>query len=61
MDPEMPKPGRPKKYGRAALAFMLRTRILREEHVRWKRAAKAAGKSLSEFLRDTMNAATPPG
>lgn len=54
--------GRPPKEVRAR-AGILTIRALFVEMDHWRRAARAAGKSVSEWARDLMNAAsgrTPP-
>lgn len=56
MNGEMAKTGRPPiSGGRATLDVMLRVRILHSEKADWKRAAKKAGKSVSEWLRELAN------
>lgn len=51
------KPGRPPIHGRARLAVVVRARILHAERASWARAAKAAGITLSEWIRAACNKA----
>lgn len=57
MPPVSPKPGRPPLHGRAKLAVVVRLRVLRAESASWKKAARRAGKSLSEWIREAANRA----
>ena len=52
-----PKMGRPPLHGRAKLSVVVRVRTLRAEKERWQKAARQAGKSLSEWLRAVANKA----
>jgi|GEM_PF-6958310 len=47
------KPGRPKKPEDEVLGTRLEIRVTTEERERMRLAAQAAGKSLSEWLRET--------
>lgn len=44
-------------HGRATLSVRLQVRALRAEKVRWLKASRKAGKSLSEWLRGAANKA----
>jgi hypothetical protein len=57
MDLVTRKPGRPPIHGRARLAVLVRARILNAERTAWAKAAKAAGVSLSEWIRSSCNRA----
>lgn len=50
-------PGRPPIHGRARLAVTVRARILNAERAAWSKAAKAAGVTLSEWIRTACNKA----
>jgi hypothetical protein len=60
----MPKPPKPKPVGRPKLAKgnakaeMLRVRATPDELKAFDRAAKAKGQKRSEWIRETLNAAT---
>jgi hypothetical protein len=53
--------GRPWKYRQAPLEIWVRIRAIRSQEKAWRRIAKASGKSLSEWIREVLNAARPSG
>ena len=52
-----PGSGRPRKFGRAKLSEPTLIHGTLEMKAAWKRAATAAGKPTSDWIRDTLNAA----
>ena len=57
MREKKPKVGRP-SLGKDARSVVLQSRVQETEKTAYQKAAKAQGKELSAWIRDTLNAAT---
>lgn len=53
-----PGAGRPRKFGRALLSEQTLINSTKEHKADWIATAKAAGKELLDWIRDTLNAAS---
>ena len=58
MREKKPKVGRPKFAKGEAKEIVLQSRVQPSEKATYQKAAKAQGKDLSTWIRDTLNAAT---